>query len=121
MSLDHPGKVEKKQAVSAGKQQIKLTLKSSTSAKPVNKTVLEKLGVSNEDIDNSAASAAGGVTKRRRTSDDSKSSALGSAAKKSGKDKKKDKKTAADRREELLKQLKAVENAIKKKRTKIDD
>lgn len=38
--------------------------------------------------------------------------------KKSGGEKKKDKKSAADRREELLKQLKAVENAIAKKRTK---
>ena len=32
---------------------------------------------------------------------------------------KKEKKSAADRREELLKQLKAVENAIAKKRTKL--
>ena len=32
---------------------------------------------------------------------------------------KEEKKSAADRREELLKQLKAVENAIAKKRTKI--
>ena len=34
---------------------------------------------------------------------------------------KKEKKSAADRREELLKQLKAVENAIAKKRTKISN
>ena len=33
---------------------------------------------------------------------------------------KREKKSAADRREELLKQLKAVENAIAKKRTKIE-
>ena len=34
---------------------------------------------------------------------------------------KKEKKSAADRREELMKQLKAVENAIAKKRVKIDN
>ena len=37
------------------------------------------------------------------------------------KEKKDKKKSTADRREELLKQLKAVENAIAKKRTKINE
>ena len=44
-----------------------------------------------------------------------------SEIKKEKKDKKKESKSAADRRDELLKQLKAVENAIAKKRTKIHD
>lgn len=44
-----------------------------------------------------------------------------SEIKKEKKEKKKESKSAADRRDELLKQLKAVENAIAKKRTKIHD
>merc|ERR1712039_1146747 len=89
-------------------KQIKLTLKSSTSAKPVSRSVLEKLG----EGDTGSA----GSRKRKASTDVAGASA--EKAKKSGGEKKKDKKSAADRIEELLKQLKAVENAIAKKRTK---
>lgn len=88
--------------------------------KPVNKAVLEKLGNSIIEEDFVA-------TKDLPTSRSSKRNAPppeneDEPAKKSSdrREKKKEKKSAADRREELLKQLKAVENAIAKKRTKID-
>lgn len=91
-------------------KQIKLTLKSSTSAKPVSRSVLEKLGEGDRDAGSS------GLRKRKASMDTA--GAPAEKTKKSGGEKKKDKKSAADRREELLKQLKAVENAIAKKRTK---
>lgn len=90
-----------------------MTLKSSNSAKPANKTVLEKLGMNNEE----SHLAESNSRKRKASVDEEKA-----AAKKAEKgDKKEFRKTAADRREELLKQLKAVENAIAKKRTKLDE
>ena len=98
------------------KQQIKLTLKSAMSTKPANRTVLEKLGMTNEDIIDSHS--------RKQKASDAANSKTGEKSGKNKlekKDKKKEKKSAADRREELLKQLKAVENAIAKKRTKMDD
>ncbi len=83
-----------------------MTVKSALSTKPANKTVLEQLGMSKEDLDE------GKPTKRKSSTDAEKGS--------SGKEKRKrDKKSTQDRREELLKQLKAVENAIAKKRTKM--
>lgn len=96
----------------AAKQQIKLTLKSTTTVKPTaNKTVLEKLGMTNEDID---------VSSKKRKSE--QAGPEKTEIKKERKEKTdKKRKSAADRREELLKQLKAVENAIAKKRTRMDD
>lgn len=119
MSMDGPGSERSGASSSRGgdaqkgaydkSKQIKLTLKSSTSAKPVSRSVLEKLG---EGDTGSSASR-----KRKASTDAASASALSEKLKKSGGgEKKKDKKTAADRREELLKQLKAVENAIAKKR-----
>lgn len=82
-----------------------MTVKSALSTKPANKTVLEQLGMSKEDLDE------GKVSKRKSSTDVEKAP---------GKEKRKrDKKSTQDRREELLKQLKAVENAIAKKRTKM--
>ncbi len=81
--------------------------------------MLEKLGMSSDEIAESAL-------RKRKTSDAMQrdapeAQATGEKTRKVEKDrKKKDKKTAADRREELLKQLKAVENAIAKKRTKME-
>jgi hypothetical protein len=110
--LDSPqasGKVSKNLEKSSAslpnvKQQIKLTLKSSMATKPTNKTVLEKLGDDQTDASN--------VGKKRKADD---------GEIKVKKEKKKEKKSGADRRQELLKQLKAVENAIAKKRTKMDE
>ena len=98
------------------KQQIKLTLKSAMSTKPANRTVLEKLGMTNEDIIDSHS-------RKRKANNvaDPKAGEKSTKNKLEKKDKKKEKKSVADRREELLKQLKAVENAIAKKRTKMDD
>ena len=91
-----------------------MTLKSSSSfSKPTsNRTVQEKLGMEEP--------AEPGQSRKRKSSDD------GNRSKKSDhhhkhKDRKREKKSAADRREELLKQLKAVENAIAKKRTKMGE
>lgn len=105
----------------AVKQAVKLTLKASNATKPGNKKVLEKLGL-NHDEDGREATAAGTeqlAGKKRKNSD----AAAAAAEKKRPSDKAsggKKKEKTADRREELLKQLKAVENAIAKKRTKID-
>ena len=95
-------------APSSSKQQIKLTLKSSSShhRPTANKSVLEKLGYTESDASSSR--------KRKASTDE-----MGKVKiKQEKKDKpiKKEKKSQADRREELLKQLEAVENAIKKKR-----
>jgi nuclear protein NHN1 len=86
--------------------------------KPVNQTVLEKLGNPREEP---AEEPAKGLKRKASETEDELTKA-DKPAKSSAdrRDKKKEKKSAADRREELLKQLKAVENAIAKKRTKID-
>ena len=76
--------------------------------RPCFRSVLEKLGEGD--------TGSSGSRKRKASTDAAGASA--EKSKKSGVEKKKDKKSAADRREELLKQLKAVENAIAKKRTK---
>ena len=88
-----------------------MTLKTSLAAKPTNRSVLEKLG----DEEGRKEKATRPPEKVDKTV------AVESGKDKEKKDKKrdKDKKSAADRREELLKQLKAVENAIAKKRTRI--
>ena len=105
--------------------------------KPVSKAVLEKLGNSREEDDsrgdggdNHGSSSSRNLKRKAEIEDElnrvEKSADSEKASKKSDRrdrdrgEKKKEKKSAADRREELLKQLKAVENAIAKKRTKIN-
>ena len=84
-----------------------MTLKPSVVSKTLNKNVLEKMGTdATEILENAKA--------KREENKMKKASEI-----KKEKKEKKEKKSAADRREELLKQLKAVENAIAKKRTKI--
>lgn len=90
-----------------------MTLKSSAVSKTMNKNVLEKLG--STDTTNAAEILENAKAKREENK-------LKKASEiKKEKKEKKEKKSAADRREELLKQLKAVENAIAKKRTKIGE
>ena len=103
-------------------KQIKLTLKSSISVSK-SKNVLEKLGI--DESGEKKSSKDGGSSKSKDKAD--KHSENGSSSRDSERDKvkkdkkrEKEKKSNADRREELLKQLKAVENAIAKKRTRID-
>ncbi len=116
---------DEKSSISPPKQ-VRMTLKNSV--KPVSKAVLEKLGeeshFNTEDDDYHSNSKS---LKRKAEIEDElervdkpakKDRRGGGGADKA--DKKKEKKSAADRREELLKQLKAVENAIAKKRTKIN-
>ena len=91
----------------APKPQIKMAFKPSAVSKATNKNVLEKLGNDSTEILENA--------KAKREENKLKKA---SEIKKEKKDKKK---STADRREELLKQLKAVENAIAKKRTKINE
>ena len=97
------------EAPAAPKQQIKMTLKTASAvSKTLNKNVLEKLGTdTNEILENAKAKREENKLKKANE------------IKKEGKKEKK--KSTADRREELLKQLKAVENAIAKKRTKINE
>lgn len=98
--------------VAPPKQQIRMTLKSSNPLqKAANKNVLETLGSS----DNNASEILENAKAKREENKLKKATEI-----KKEKKEKKEKKSAADRREELLKQLKAVENAIAKKRTKID-
>ena len=88
--------------------QIKMAFKPSAVSKTAaNKNVLEKLGNDTSEILENA--------KAKREENKLKKAG---EIKKEKKDKKK---STADRREELLKQLKAVENAIAKKRTKIGE
>ena len=92
----------------APKPQIKMAFKPSAVSKTAaNKNVLEKLGNDTSEILENA--------KAKREENKLKKAG---EIKKEKKDKKK---STADRREELLKQLKAVENAIAKKRTKIGE
>jgi len=159
-----------KMNISVPKNQIKLTLKTSHTAKPANQTVLEKLGMTNEDLVEAqkGVKKPGEPTLKRKTTgqentDSPKKKKLNveSAEKKKGvttvdpsntsklvkpvkvpeqpvdkdklkakviekekeKEKVKKQKSASDaqgRREELLKQLKAVEDAITRKRTKLE-
>ena len=132
--------------MSLPKNQIKLTLKTAHSAKPANQTVLEKLGMTNDDMAETKK-----ATKRKAESD----SIEGASQKKNDlelmetlkqkikskmeattdkpidkpeeeseeitADPKKGKKAGVGgRRAELLKQLKAVEDAIHRKRTKLE-
>lgn len=95
-------------AISAApKPQIKMAFKPSAVSKTTNKNVLEKLGNDTTEILENA--------KAKR--EENKLKKAGEIKK----EKKEKKKSTADRREELLKQLKAVENAIAKKRTKINE
>jgi len=95
-------------AISAApKPQIKMAFKPSAVSKTTNKNVLEKLGNDTSEILENA--------KAKR--EENKLKKAGEIKK----EKKEKKKSTADRREELLKQLKAVENAIAKKRTKINE
>lgn len=84
--------------------------------KPVSRSVLEKLGNVHDEVPKPADNA----SKRKSTESEDDPVRTGSGTKPDRKEKKKEKKSAADRREELLKQLKAVENAIAKKRSKIN-
>jgi len=99
-----------------------MTLKTSLAAKPTNRSVLEKLGHGDDHTDKKKAAAekAEKAEKAAKMAEKAEKP-VESVKDKERKDKKrdKDKKSAADRREELLKQLKAVENAIAKKRTRI--
>ena len=108
---DNTDDVANEATVTAPKQQIRMTLKSSTTvSKPVSKNVLEKLG----STDNAAEILENAKAKREENR-----LKKANEIKKEKKDKK-EKKSAADRRQELLKQLQAVENAIAKKRSKIE-
>lgn len=157
-----------KMNISVPKNQIKLTLKTSHTAKPANQTVLEKLGMTNEDLVEAQKvlkrkpGDGQETTLKRKTpgqesTDSPKKKKVNTETvdKKKGlapavdisnatklvkpkvgeaidKDKlkanvkekeKKKTKSATDaqgRREELLKQLKAVEDAITRKRTKLE-
>lgn len=157
-----------KMAISVPKNQIKLTLKTSHTAKPANQTVLEKLGMTNEDlkeaqkvlkrkpgeggqettlkrktpgqestdspkkkkinIDNAEKKKAAAPTVDKSNATQLVKPKVGEAVDKDKlnanvKEKEKKKKSANDaqtRREELLKQLKAVEDAITRKRTKLE-
>lgn len=145
------GKPKEPFKMSLPKSQIKLTLKSAHTAKPANQTVLEKLGMTNDDL------AENKKTLKRKaeleSTDASKQKQMNlelmetlkqklkskmasntnndkPAEKAEGEDDgnsaevKKGKKAgggdAKSRREELLKQLKAVEDAIHRKRTKLE-
>ena len=109
----------------AVKQAVKLTLKASNATKPGNKKVLEKLGMNHDEDLKVAGSSESAVVVggKKRKASSAAGESIGDKKRlsgdKSGSSGKKKEKTA-DRREELLKQLKAVENAIAKKRTKID-
>ena len=100
--------------LSPPKQQVRMTLKNPV--KPVSRSVLEKLGNVQEEIPKLAEN----LSKRKSTESEEDPVRTGFGAKPERKEKKKEKKSAADRREELMKQLKAVENAIAKKRSKIN-
>ena len=125
-----------------GPFKLSFTKSSSGSTKPANKTVLEKLGAPVVDrpsvsatLQSQTDSASSSKTLKRKISDsiDSNPSRSEKISKKTNEsiskseskstdkkaESKKEKKSAADRREELMKQLKAVENAIAKKRVKI--
>jgi len=141
--------------MSLPKNQIKLTLKTAHSAKPANQTVLEKLGMTNDDLaetkkamkrkaetEHTEAAKQQKIAnlelmetlKRRLKSKvaatnepDEKGDelAVGEDGIIDPEDAKKGKKAGAggdakSRREELLKQLKAVEDAIHRKRTKLE-
>jgi len=154
-----------KMNISVPKNQIKLTLKTSHTAKPANQTVLEKLGMTNEDLveaqkvlkrkpgeetapkttlkrkppgqestdspkkkkpnpDNAEKKKVPAPTPTVETPSPTKlvKPKVGEAVDKL-KAKEKKAKSATDaqgRREELLKQLKAVEDAITRKRTKLE-
>ncbi len=117
------------EAAAPPKPQIRMTFKSSATVSK-NKTVLEKLGA---DVEAKKASPAKKkaveeavtepppvLTEPAPTSSQKSSDAPQAAS--GSNEKKKDKKTkksVADRHDELLRQLKAVEKAIAKKRTKI--
>ena len=108
----HPPAEVEEQPVQPPKPQIRMTLKTASAvSKTVSKNVLEKLGTA----DNSNAAEILENAKAKREENKLKKA---NEIKKEKKEKK-EKKSAADRREELLKQLKAVENAIAKKRTKL--
>lgn len=93
-----------------------MTIKNTS--KPINRSVLDKLdNVVNDDEEGPKLDDS--PTGKRKPVEPSSEPAR-SVPKPERKEKKKEKKSAADRREELLKQLKAVENAIAKKRTKIN-
>jgi len=140
--------------MSLPKNQIKLTLKTAHSAKPANATVLEKLGMTNDDLaetkkamkrkaetEHTEAAKQQKIanlelmeTLKRRLKSKVDAASLSEkgeelAAGEDGvldPDGKKGKKAVAgggdakSRREELLKQLKAVEDAIHRKRTKLE-
>lgn len=99
-------------------KKIRMTLQSSTVSKSVNKSVLEKLG--NSETTTAKTSATEMMLENVKAKREEFKLKKASEIKKEKKEKK-EKKSAVDRREELLKQLKAVENAIKKKRTKISE
>merc|ERR1711934_926571 len=88
-------------------EKVRMILKPSAVSKSANKSVLEKLG-------NSDTTATTGLatTTEQIMLENAKAKREGYKIKKEKKEKKKESKSAADRRDELLKQLKAVENAI---------
>lgn len=89
-----------------------MTIKSN-SVKPTPKSVLEKLGLNAEDeAQESTEKVAVPASAKKKGDED---------VEKPGKKSDHGKASKATRREELLKQLKAVENAIAKKRTKYQE
>jgi len=160
LKQEKPSKPKEPFKMNLPKNQIKLTLKAPSSTKPVNQTVLEKLGMTNDDLAESKKAMkrkadleqteAGKkqkianlelmeALKERLKSKVELTSKIKPADKpklpneeetadpegEADKDPKKAKAKAGGgdakgRREELLKQLKAVEDAIHRKRTKLD-
>ena len=109
----HPPAEVEEQPVQPPKPQIRMTLKTASAvSKTVSKNVLEKLGTAENN--SNAAEILENAKAKREENKLKKANEI-----KKEKKEKKEKKSAADRREELLKQLKAVENAIAKKRTKL--
>jgi len=87
----------------------------------MNKSVLEKLGNNDSTTPNKLAPLATEQMLENAKAKREENKLKKASEIKKEKKEKKEKKSAADRREELLKQLKAVENAIAKKRTKINE
>ena len=101
-------------------KKIRMTLQTTSVSKSMNKSVLEKLGNSETTNKDKTPLATEQMLENVKAKREEFKLKKASEIKKEKKEKK-EKKSAADRREELLKQLKAVENAIAKKRVKIGE
>ena len=120
------------------KNKIKLTLKAYYATRSPNKTVLEKLGMSNEaeaELKQQTGETKKHSLKRKGSEKESsdrhqvnKEKSLlptehdvSKVIQSENKDKKKKKTSEKSRKEELMKQLQAVEGAIAKKRIKLEE